>query len=157
MDCNDVKPDKYYLDENNTPNFKSGAIDTTRFYDMNLDGVTPDKLEKSNYISPSDKKDMEDIMIDKQSKQASIIDNITSKEHVFKPDTWQYKNEMPMNGGSFNGLTGFDSLGGNYAIYSKTELEMSTPHPPSSQPMPESLCSDSTATTRPRTSAHLLL
>ena len=124
LDSNDVKPDKYYLNENNTPNFNSGAIDTNRFYDMNLDGVTSDKLEKSNYISPSEQKDMENIMIDKQSKQASIIDNITNKEHVFKPDTWQYKNELPMNGGSFNGLTGFDSLGGHYAIYSKTELNL---------------------------------
>jgi len=124
VDSNDVKPDNYYLSDNNSPNFNSGAVDTTRFYDMNLDGVTADKLEKSNYISPTTQKEMEDVMIDKQSKHASIIDNVTNKDQVFKPDTWQYKNEMPMNGGSFNGLTGFDSLGGHYAIYSKTELDL---------------------------------
>jgi len=123
-DSNNVKPDNFYLNDNNVPNFNSGKVDTARFYDMNMDGVTSDKLEKSNYISPASQKESEDVLIDKQSKQSSIIDNVTDKEQVFKPDTWQYKNEMPMNGGSFNGLTGFDSLGGHYAIYSKTELDL---------------------------------
>ena len=124
IDSNDVKPDNYYLTDNNSPNFKSGAIDTARFYDMNIDGITADKLEKSPYVLQTDKKQMEDVIIDKQSKYSSYIDSITNKEQVFKPDTWQYKNELPMNGGSFNGLTGFDSEGGHYAIYNKTELNL---------------------------------
>lgn len=124
IDNDDVKPDKYYLSDNNVPNFRSGAVDTTRFYDMNMDGVTADKLEKSTYLSPPDKKHMEDVIIDKQSKYSAYIDSITNKDQVFKPDTWQYKNELPMNGGSFNGLTGFDSIGGHFAIYNKTELNL---------------------------------
>jgi len=124
LDSNDVKPDNYYTSDNNTPNFNSGAVNTARFYDMNMDGVMPDKLEKSSYVSPDDKKEMETVMMDKQSKHSSIIDNITNKEKTFKPDTWQYKNELPMNGGAFSGLTGFDSQGGHYAIYSQTELDL---------------------------------
>ena len=63
-------------------------------------------------------------MIDKHSQHSSIIDNVTNKTQAFKPDTWQYKNELPMNGGAFSGLTGFDSLGGNFAVYSKSELDL---------------------------------
>jgi|TARA_B110000971_G_scaffold220412_2_gene263929 hypothetical protein len=124
LDSNDVKPDNYFTNDNNTPNFNTGGVNTSRFYDMNMDGVMPDKLEKSNYVSPGDKKETETVMIDKQSKNSSIIDDVTNKEKVFKPDTWQYKNELPMNGGAFNGLTGFDSQGGSYAIYSQTELNL---------------------------------
>jgi len=124
INSNDVKPDNYYMNDNNTPNFNSGVVNTARFYDMNMDGVMPDKLQQSTYISPGGNKEMEDVMVDKQSKDSSYIDSVTNKEQVFKPDTWQYKNELPMNGGAFNGLLGFDSQGGNYAIYSKTELEL---------------------------------
>ena len=124
VDSNDVKPDNYYMNDNNTPNFNSGAVNTARFYDMNMDGVAPDKLQQSAYVSPGGNKEMEDVMVDKQSKNSSYIDTVTNKEQVFKPDTWQYKNELPMNGGAFNGLMGFDSQGGNFAIYSKTELDL---------------------------------
>ena len=124
LDTDDVKPDNYFTNDNNTPNFNTSSINTDRFYDMNMDGVMSDKLEKSSYVSPSDNKETENVMIDTQSKNSSIIDDVTNKEKVFKPDTWQYKNELPMNGGAFSGLTGFDSQGGSYAIYSHTELNL---------------------------------
>jgi len=46
--------------------------------------------------------------------------------YKFKPDTWIYKDEIPMNGGdlggAITGTTGFDTLSTDYAIYRPDSL-----------------------------------
>ena len=121
----EVKPDNYYLSDNNTSNFNSNVTNTSTFYNMNLDGLTSDKLQQTNYKLIDNTKESENRLVDKQSQYSSYLDNnINNEQTVYKPDVWKYKNELPMNGGSFNGLSGFDSLGGGYAIYNKNDLSI---------------------------------
>ena len=32
-------------------------------------------------------------------------------------DNWSYKEELPMNGGSFNGLVGYQNMGSSFAFF----------------------------------------
>jgi hypothetical protein len=40
---------------------------------------------------------------------------------------WNYKNEMPMNGGDFGGLSGYEGMGGTYSVFNKKEPPQDTP------------------------------
>jgi hypothetical protein len=41
----------------------------------------------------------------------------TGRESIELPTSWQYKSELPMNGGSMNGIYGFDNLDSQFASF----------------------------------------
>ena len=129
MDSNDnepnVKPGNYWLTNDNIPNYSSNVMDIKQNYQVNnFDGLEENNLEASKYPnSMEEKRVMQQTIVDKQTQQSSFLDsNTNDNQNTFKPDTWQYKNELPMNGGMFNGLSGFDSLNSSYAVYDTNNL-----------------------------------
>ena len=122
-----VQPSNYWLSNDNVPNYGSNVMDIKQNYDVekNFDGLQQTKLEESKYGLRNEKQIMEQTIVDKQTQQSSFLDSHTSdNQNTFKPDTWKYKNELPMNGGLFNGLSGFDSLNGSYAVYDVNDLSL---------------------------------
>ncbi len=122
-----VQPSNYWLSNDNVPNYGSNVMDIKQNYDVekNFDGLQQTKLEESKYGLKNEKHIMEQTIVDKQTQQSSFLDsNTNDNQNTFKPDTWKYKNELPMNGGMFNGLSGFDSLNGSYAVYDVNDLSL---------------------------------
>jgi hypothetical protein len=122
-----IKPSNYWLSNDNVPNYGSNVMDIKQNYNVekNFDGLHDNKLEESKYGLKNEKQIMEQTIIDKQTQQSSFLDSHTNdNQNTFKPDTWKYKNELPMNGGMFNGLSGFDSLNGSYAVYDVNDLNL---------------------------------
>ena len=122
-----IKPSNYWLSNDNVPNYGSNIMDIKQNYNVekNFDGLQQNKLEESKYGLKNEKQIMETTIVDKQTQQSSFLDsNTNDNQNTFKPDTWKYKNELPMNGGMFNGLSGFDSLNSSYAVYDVNDLNL---------------------------------
>jgi hypothetical protein len=127
---NKVSPSNTYLDNNNFPNFESNVADTKKFYKINYDNLNENELKETsidtlkNYDNLNiQNKTKEVISIDPQSKQPCNIKNY-GRESTTLPDTWSYKDELPMNGGKMNGIFGFDSLESQFAIFNPNKLNL---------------------------------
>ena len=119
-----VLPGNYYMGKQSDSNFNSNVANLSKFYTTSFDNLTQDELMKSQYnTSTNSRKEQEILEIDKQSKQTSYTDDGAINK-TFKPDTWKYKNELPMNGGKMNGIVGFDNLDNQFAIYNKYSLQI---------------------------------
>ena len=123
-----IKPSNFWLSNDSTPNYGSNVTNVSDYYEINktFDGIEKDNLVETNYNSiDKERKIMEDTIIDTQTQQSSFLDTHTNdNQHTLKPDTWSYKNELPMNGGLFNGISGFDSMNDSLAVYDANDLNI---------------------------------
>ena len=123
-----IKPSNFWLSNDSIPNYGSNITNVADYYEINktFDGIEKDNLVETNYNSvDKERKIMEDTIIDKQTQQSSFLDtNTNDNQHTLKPDTWSYKNELPMNGGLFNGISGFDSMNDSLAVYDANDLNI---------------------------------
>lgn len=117
-----INPANFYTQDFNTPNFSSNVMDLRKFYSYdNPPGGTVNKVPKD------DSKDS--IIEDVKTDPAWLIPKQKIGNHL-EPSSnyWNYKNEMPMNGGDFGGLAGYEGLGGTYSIYNAKEPPQETPN-----------------------------
>lgn len=108
-------------------NFHSNVMDIPNFYKENklpqYDGQTD--LKRINAGTHQ----MKEQITDKSSNQPVYTYDANGSKG-FKPDTWEYKNELPMNGGKMeNGVVGFDLMGddGGFAVYDQSTVVQSIP------------------------------
>ena len=116
-----INPANFYTQDYNTPNFTSNVMDLRKFYSYdNPPGETVDKVPKD------DSKDS--IIEDVKSDPAWLIPKQKIGNHLEPTSNyWNYKNEMPMNGGDFGGLSGYEGLGGTYSVFNAKEPLEDTP------------------------------
>lgn len=97
-----VKAGNYYVEDENSVNFMSNVLNVNKFYDRydvpgNYANLTDTDLSSIHNIK----------------KQESFPKQVSDK-----PDNWNYKNELPMNGGNILGnIVGFDTLNDGYAMF----------------------------------------
>jgi len=107
----DVIPSNGFLNNENNPNFDSNVEDVSKFYNIqnNYDNLNESDLKTTPIDSLN--KQTENIVtnIDKVDPQGRISED--------KPPVWEYNNEFAMNGGSMNGIIGFDGLETQYADF----------------------------------------
>ena len=129
-----VEPSNSFLSNNNVPNFESNVADTKKFYTINYDNLDETNLKSTsidnlkNYESLN-KNNTKEISNDPSITISSNYDQPchikeTGRESIKLPDTWTYKNELPMNGGGMNGIYGFDSLESQFAMYNSNKLNL---------------------------------
>ena len=121
-----VLPANNYLENESRPNFESNVADTNKFYEINT------SLKKKNNFDNLDETDLKTTSLQtlgvsdasqqpfKEKENTSTIVNIDSntvRQSAVNPDNWKYKNEFPMNGGTMNGIVGFDGLESQYADF----------------------------------------
>ena len=104
----DVIASNSYTDDKNVPNFESNVADIKQFYKVDFDNLGESDLK--NY-----------------SKEIGVSkDNVINTSNVITPygreaqplpDNWNYKDELPMNGGLMNGIGGFDNLESQFASF----------------------------------------
>ena len=114
-----VEASNSYVSSDNVPNFESNVADISKFYKINYDNLNEDEL-KSTSIEK-----LKSINSKEESKtnEESNIKNY-GRESTILPDTWSYKNELPMNGGKINGIIGFDNLESQFAVFNPKKLNL---------------------------------
>ena len=110
-----VNPANFYTQDFNTPNFTTDVLDLRKYYDYDL------PASKSTGEPKEDKSGSRDGEMFRKTeadafpwKQGS---DKNKKENVMESDYWSYKDELPMNGGSFDGLVGYQNMGGSFAFF----------------------------------------
>ena len=117
-----VKPSNSYLSNDNQPNFESNVADISKFYKVNYDNLDGNDLQKTSddlMQTPIDKL----ISIDTNTGKECNTDQFVRKS-TENPDVWSYKNELPMNGGLMNGISGFDSLESQFSSFNLDKMNL---------------------------------
>ena len=116
-----INPANFYTQDFNTPNFTSNVTDLRKFYSYdNPPGGTIEKVPKD------DSKDS--IIEDVKTDPAWLIPKQKIGNHLEPTSNyWNYKNEMPMNGGDFGGLSGYEGMGGTYSVFNAKQPLEDTP------------------------------
>jgi hypothetical protein len=118
----EVKPMDEYASDNNVPNFESNVLDFSKFYNVSFDNMSENDLKKATPICNT--------ASERASKPAeisgndSMCDEKTVRQAQELPVSWQYKNELPMNGGAMNGIVGFDSLESQFSSFSGMNMDL---------------------------------
>ena len=114
-----INPANFYTQDFNTPNFTSNVMDLRKFYSYdNPAGGTVNK------VPDNDDSFVEDV----KSDPAWLIPKQKIGNHLEPTSNyWNYKNEMPMNGGDFGGLSGYEGMGGTYSVFNAKEPPQDTP------------------------------
>jgi len=124
-----VNPANFYTQNFNTPNFTTDVLDLRKFYDYDL------PASKSS-ISLTDKtssgNDDGDMLRRTEADNFPWLEgpNKNKPKNVMESDYWSYKEELPMNGGSFDGLVGYQNMGGAFAFFDQYKPVAET-HPKS--------------------------
>ena len=129
-----VEASNTYLSDNNVPNFESNVADTKKFYNINYDNLDESNLKATSINNLKNYESLGKDNKESNSSSTTVISNYDQpchiKEHgresIKLPDTWSYKNELPMNGGNMNGIVGFDTLESQFAIYNINKLNIET-------------------------------
>lgn len=117
LNNSDIAPHNVYTDENNVPNFESNVADIKQFYNINYDNLSENELKDSVSNCPVD---------------APLNNNLTPQNCVQPlvrkstelPVTWEYNNELPMNGGSMNGIFGYDGLESQFSSFASQVMDL---------------------------------
>ena len=116
---NKVEASNTFISDNNTPNFESNIADISKFYKINYDNLDATELKETSLTKLKTNPDQSQGQSQGQSK-----DQHFGRDSTQMPDNWNYKNELPMNGGNMNGIIGFDSLESQFAIYNPNKLNL---------------------------------
>ena len=114
-----INPANFYTQDFNTPNFTSNVMDLRKFY--SYDNPPGDTVNK---VPDNDDSFVEDV----KSDPAWLIPKQKIGNHLEPTSNyWNYKNEMPMNGGDFGGLSGYEGMGGTFSVFNAKEPPEDTP------------------------------
>ena len=113
-----VAPANNYLTDNNQPNFESNVADISKFYNISYDNMNETDLKTTSLET------LKNVEFDTSKENCDI--NPFVRQSKENPDNWEYKNELPMNGGSMNGIIGFDSLESQFSSYNGNKLNLQT-------------------------------
>jgi len=121
-----VNPANFYTQDFNTPNFTTDVLDLRKYYDYDLPASKSTGKPKEDKSGSSDgdmlRKTEADAFPWKQGSDKN------KNVNVMESDYWSYKDELPMNGGSFDGLVGYQNMGGAFAFFDQYK-PVSEKHP----------------------------
>jgi hypothetical protein len=125
----DIKAGNYFLSNENDVNFGNNVLNTNNFYQLHPDSddgsLIPKKLEqieKNLCVEGASTKLSADTRCFSQpntGKTTKVGNPAEGGKGKNDSEEWQYKNELPMNGGFIlEGLQGYNSTGVAFANYS---------------------------------------
>jgi hypothetical protein len=121
-----VNPANFYTQNFNTPNFTTNVMDLRKYYDYDLPAS---KSKTGPEEGTSGSREGEMFRKTKADNFPWLEGHSKNKNaNVMESDYWSYKEELPMNGGSFNGLVGYQNMGGAFAFFDQYK-PVSETHP----------------------------
>ncbi len=127
-----VLPSNSFTSNENVPNFESNVLNVQRFYKRDLNGDSLDNLDEKQLKKASEKYSNEqsegrvikETPIPNLSNDVNDIRDNYGRISTKNPPVWQYKDELPMNGGNMGGIVGFNSLESQFEIYNGGQINM---------------------------------
>jgi len=109
-----VNPSNFYTQNFNTPNFTTNVLDLRKFYDYDLPAS---KLKTGPEEASGSHQD--DMLRRTEADTFPWLEgpDKNKSKNVMESDYWSYKEELPMNGGSFDGLVGYQNMGSSFAFF----------------------------------------
>jgi hypothetical protein len=112
-----VNPANFYTQDYNTPNFITDVMDLRKYYDYDLPAKSQKEQEPAILAVPENG----------EMRRKTEADNFpwlegpdkNEKKNVMESDYWSYKDELPMNGGSFNGIVGYQNMGDSFSFFNQ--------------------------------------
>ena len=134
---NEINPSNFYVNEYNTPNFTTNVEDLRKFYAYDLPPNPPEKtlpipvqpfasqnIEKFNNQNNPISNDMI-VTEQKQNVPWYTKEKQTPSGLEYESDYWVYNNEMPMNGGLFGNIVGYENMGDSFSLfYNKNSMDI---------------------------------
>ena len=119
-----INPSNFYTQNYNTPNFTTNVTDLRKFYDYDLPANNP---IGGNNNQVEQVTDTNQEILDKVNSDTPwlVKEKQTGNATILESDFWSYKNELPMNGGSFGGIVGYESIGESLAYFNQEKQEES--------------------------------
>jgi hypothetical protein len=111
-----VNPANFYTQNFNTPNFTTDVLDLRKFYDYDLPASKSSTDLTNNKSSGNNDGEMFQRAKEDAFPWLEGPDK-NKKKNVMESDYWSYKDELPMNGGSFDGMVGYQNMGGSFAFF----------------------------------------
>jgi hypothetical protein len=124
---NKIMPSNTFLSDNNVPNFESNVANISKFYNINFDNLDEDQLKSTSLENLNLIREKTFQVKNENSNEPTKDTNHLGRKSVENPNNWNYKNELPMNGGSMNGISGFDSLESQFSSYTPNKLNIQQP------------------------------
>ncbi len=112
---NTIPPANTYdsMDSHNVPNFESNVLDFNKFYKINNNSDEP--VRKNFIQTPSTPRSS--VSVSPSPFPNADNGKNFSRNATNLPSTWEYANELPMNGGMFGSIVGLDSGESLYSSY----------------------------------------
>ena len=111
-----VKSSNYYTPFHQS-DIQSQDTDLSKYFQINQPTAQVTNFNKQMQCNGNTCKDTTKPAIDKLTGNPLFYDQGSNGALALKPDIWSYDNERPMNGGTFDGIRGQDTLQSDYAIY----------------------------------------
>ena len=110
-----VNPANFYTQNFNTPNFTTNVLDLRKFYDYDL----PASKLKTGPEEEASGSHQGDMLRRTEADTFPWLEgpDKNKSKNVMESDYWSYKEELPMNGGSFDGLVGYQNMGSSFAFF----------------------------------------
>jgi len=127
---NNINPYNFYTQEYNTPNFNTDVLDVRQFFAYDVPPNSPERsidVPKQPYF-PSQKYPDNNQLIQFDRKITipwDTKDRQTPSGMELESDSWVYKNEIPMNGGYFGNVVGYENAGDSFSqFYAKNTADI---------------------------------
>jgi hypothetical protein len=110
-----VNPANFYTQNFNTPNFTTDVLDLRKYYDYDLPASKSTDKPKDDKSGSLDG----DMLRRTEADAFPWLEgpDKNKNKNIMESDYWSYKDELPMNGGSFDGLVGYQNIGGAFAFF----------------------------------------
>jgi hypothetical protein len=123
---NNIEASNAYVSNDNVPNFESNVADISKFFKINYDNLDEKDLKATSIdtlksVTVENNGDVKNINVEIDSKEKNVH---YGRDSQVNPDTWSYNGELPMNGGTMNGIFGFDSLESQFATFNPNKLNI---------------------------------
>lgn len=149
-----IMPSNTFTSNVNVPNFESNVLNVAKFYTINSPDSSMENFDNmdANSLKSSIRKLSSDDFTNEQSQSGMVLKETPIPNHsndvndskssfgriaTELPPTWEYKNELPMNGGTIGGgIIGFDALESQFSMYSSGSMQMQQANSPNFQVIP---------------------
>ena len=112
-----VNPANFYTQDYNTPNFTTDVLDLRKYYDYDLPASKSTSGPKEGTSGDSQGEMFRKTKEDNFPWLEGPDNN--EKKNVMESDYWSYKDELPMNGGSFDGIVGYQNMGDSFSFFNQ--------------------------------------
>jgi len=112
-----VNPANFYTQDYNTPNFTTDVLDLRKYYDYDLPASKSTGGPKEGTSGDSQGEMFRKTKEDNFPWLEGPDNN--EKKNVMESDYWSYKDELPMNGGSFDGIVGYQNMGDSFSFFNQ--------------------------------------